>query len=120
MTGYILLGTLAAIGLLSLIWVFLGALFPASRGGAFVCLDQPSEALVARYRWLREVGLVNGPMLIVSDAWEVNGMQPAGCGIEVCSREELIARLEQERDRYDAAGNGDPSGRSERRDISEL
>ena len=114
--GYIILGTLAAIGLMSVVWVFLGALLPGGRGGAFVCLDPPEEGLLARYRWLRDVGLVNGPILIVSE----EDLPVFGRGIEVCRREELIARLERERVEEDAAGNGDSPGRSQRRGISEL
>ena len=119
MAGYIILGTLAAIGLMSAVWVFLGALLPGCRGGAFVCLEPPGEGLLARYRWLREVGLVNGPLLIVTDAGETE-LPVTGSGIEVCRREELIARLEQEREEGNAAENGDPPGRGRRRGISEL
>ena len=120
MAGYIILGTLAAIGMMSVAWVFLGGLLPGSRGGAFVCLGKPEKAVLARYRWLREVGLVNGPMLIVSDKWEEDCPEMLGSGMEVCRREELFARLEQEREESNAAGNGDPSGRGQRRGISEL
>ena len=118
--GYIILGTLAAMGVLSVLWLCFGALLPGSRGGIFVCLEPPEGSFLIRYRWLRELGLWNGPLVIVTESGNEKGVQPLGCGIEVCRREDLIARLEQERDRYDAAGDGDPSGRDQRRGISEL
>lgn len=120
MAGYILLGTLAAIGLLSVLWVCYGALLSGCREGVFVCMGQPCGETVARYCWLRDMGLINGPMLIVDDAWEEEYSLLTGNGIEVCRREDLFARLERERDGNDAAGNGDPPGRGQRRGISEL
>lgn len=116
MAGYIVLGTLAAFGLLSAVWALLGWLLPDGRGCAMVCLGTPDEGICSRYRWLRGMGLLSCPLLIVA---EESGEAPEET-MEICSREELLPRLEQERNRFDGTGNGDHSGRHQRRGISEL
>ena len=67
MAIYILLGLLAAIGALSVLWVFFGILLPGGKGGAVVCLGWPEEALLGRYRWLRELGLVRCPLIVITE-----------------------------------------------------
>ena len=120
MAGYILLGMLAAVGLMSILWVFFGVFLPGSRGGALVCPQWPEYGLVARYRWLRNLGLIQYPLIIVAQEWEDTEVQPLGCGIEICSPDALWQRLERERTEIDGTGNGDPPGRHQRRGISEL
>ena len=121
MVGYILVGTLAAMGLLSVLWVCFGALLPGAKGVALVCMGWPDGGTVSRYRWLREIGVLHCPLLIVTENAEwLEEDRLLGCGIELCSPEALVSRLERERKNCDGTGNGDPSGRSERRGISEL
>ena len=117
MVLYILIGMLAAMGALSVLWVCFGVLLPGMKGGAFVCLGWPEEGLVRRYRWLRDLGLLSCPLLIVT---ENRAERFLGSGIEICSPDALTDRLERERIHLDGTGNGDPSGRGERRGISEL
>jgi hypothetical protein len=45
---------------------------------------------------------------------------PPGTDAEIVGPEELLPRLEQERYGIDGTGNGDPSGRDQRRGVSEL
>ena len=121
MAGYIIVGTLAAIGLLSVLWVCFGFLLPGARGGAFVCMGWPGEGLLGRYRWLRDLGLLTCPFLIVTEESKLNENQRLfSCGIEICSPDALGQRLERERKYLDGTGNGDPPGRDQRRGISEL
>lgn len=120
MALYIILGTLAAIGLLSVGWVCFGWLLPGGDGGIVLCRE-PSEDLLRRCRWLREVGLLRMPLVILGEEtadWDQ--MRLYGGEIEICSPETLISRLERERLHCDGTGNGDPSGRHQRRGISEL
>jgi len=107
--------------MLSILWVCFGWLLPGAKGGALVCVGLPEEGLLGRYRWLRDLGLLCGPMIIVADMDEpdING-RLFSRGIEICGREALLSRLEQERTYLDGTGNGDPPGRDQRRGISEL
>ena len=98
MAAYIVLGTLAAIGLLSILWVCFGWLLPGGKGGAFVCMGWPEEGLLSRYRWLRELGILSCPMLIVTEEHGKEEEQFFYSGIELCSPEALADRLEQERE----------------------
>lgn len=115
MGWYVLLGTLAAYGALSAVWALLGWVLPGVEGCALVCVGAPDEGIRSRYRWLRGLGLLNCPLIAVAEE-----AVPVGRETEICSREQLLARLEWERDRLHGTGNGDHSGRGERRDISEL
>lgn len=95
MAGYVIVGALAAVGAMSILWVFFGWLLPGMTGGVLVYLRRPCEGSLRRYRWLRELGLVRCPLLIVTE--EEFEPQPMGCGIESCSLSELTDRLKQER-----------------------
>ena len=114
------MGTLAAIGMLSILWVCFGWLLPGAAGGAVVCRGWPEEGLLRRYRWLRELGLLTWPLLIVAEVQVEDTEQFFGSGIEICSPDALADRLEQERTYLDGTGNGDPPGRHQRRGVSEL
>ena len=120
MAGYIVVGTLAAIGLLSVVWACFGWLIPGAKGGALVCVGSPDAALAVRCRWLRELGLLKVPLIVIVTECGEDPVQPPGCEGEICSPEALVSRLEWERKCCDGTGNGDPSGRGERRGISEL
>ena len=113
MAGYVILGTLAAFGLLSVIWACLGWLLPSGKGCVLVCLGEPDVGIVSRWKWLRGLGLLRCPLVAVNADAEYEE-------IEICAGEELLARLEMERNQFHGTGNGDPSGRDQRRGISEL
>ena len=115
MAGYVIWGTLAAFGLLSALWVLVGWILPEGKGCAFVCFDIPDEGIVARYRWLRSIGLLHCPLLVVTQKERIF-LEDA----EICRGEQLLSRLEWERQRFHGAGDGDPTGRSQRRGVSEL
>lgn len=75
-----------------------------STGGAVVCLcrgDGGELPLIRRYSWLRDMGLIRGPLLLVDCGSGVARETRArlGRGMEICSLEELPARLEWERKR---------------------
>ncbi len=113
MIGYFVLGVLAAYGLVCMLWAAFGWLLPEGRGCAVCCVGVPEEMTLRKLRWLRDMGLLAVPVLAVTeDPLELPG------DMERCSREDLLSRLERERS--NGTGNGDPSGRSQRRDLSEL
>ena len=113
MAGYFVLGTLAAFGALCALWALLGWLLPGGRGCAVVFFGEP-EALT-RFQWLKSLGLLHCPVLVVTD-----GAEAGLPGTENCTGEELLPRLEEERNRFYGTGTGDPAGRGQRRGISEL
>lgn len=114
MAGYVALALLAAIGAMSALWAALGWLLPGGEGMALVCAGAPDENMVRRYRWLRGLGLLRCPLLATqAGPWrDVDGM-------EVCAPEQLLSRLELEREHIDGR-TGDPPGRHQRRGVSEL
>ena len=60
MIVYVLLGLLAAFGLVCMMWVLFGFLLPGSRRCTVVVLCSPEQetALLRRLLWLRELGLL--------------------------------------------------------------
>lgn len=102
MLGYIILGSLAAFGLLCGLWAAFGWLLPGGRGSVTVFLCRPGvgeDWIIGRYRWLQGLGLLHGPLLILGSGLSEQE-QAAICqrhrGIEFCSLEALSARLEWE------------------------
>ena len=96
MGWYVLLGALAAYGALSALWAAFGWLLPGLRGCALVCIGLPEEGARRRYRWLRGLGLLECPFLAVTEEETED--------TEVCSREELLARLTREAERFGGTG----------------
>ena len=115
MGWFVLLGVLAAFGAFSAVWAILGWLLPGAGGCALVCVGMPDEGIRSRYRWLRGMGLLNCPLIAVAEETKAVGKET-----EICSREDLLARLEWERNRFDGTGTGDSAGRGERGGVSEL
>ena len=112
MAGYVILGTFSAFGLLSALWAAFGWLLPSGRGCVLVCYGLPDIGIVSRWKWLQSLGLLRCPLIAVTEE---------RCEeTENCAGEELLARLEMERNRVHGTGNGDSSGRYQRRGISEL
>lgn len=105
MGWFILMGALAAFGFICAIWAAVGWLIPGNRGGATVCLCRPGLAernTLRRYVWLREMGLLRDPILLVDcglNEDERKELSRLGRCVEFCSLEELPARLEVERER---------------------
>ncbi len=105
MAGCILLGTLALLGLLCALWGLFGLYFGCGKGSALVCLwgSGREPAQILRYCWLRGMGLIRSPMLILEcplsepEKARLCGKYP---GIQFCTWAELPALLEQERERF--------------------
>lgn len=118
MAGYILLGSLAAFGFLSALWALFGWLLPGERQGVILGTGAKQESLVRRYLWLRRVGLLSCPLILVEPQGLDAGYLTAQ-GIEICTWEEISFRLGIGAKDFDA-GIGDHSGRHQRGGVSEL
>lgn len=112
---YVILGMLASYGLLCALWALFGWILPDGEGCALCCVGMPEEGTLRRYRWLKNMGLLKVPLLVIAEE-----AQPVWEETEICSREELLSRLERERKKADGTGTGDSPGRSQRCGVSEL
>lgn len=105
MATLIILAVLAAFGVLSVIWALFGFLLPGQRGTAMVCLcrgDGEEEIVLRHYGWLRGLGLVRCPLLLVDcgiTEEERTRLLHLKQGVDICTMEELSSRLEQEREK---------------------
>ena len=115
MVGYSILGMLAAFGVVSLLWAAFGWLLREEQGWILVRFGMPEKEILTKFKLLRGLGILEVPLVAVAEQ-PVQG--PAE--IEICSREDLLSRLEWERKRFDRTGNGDYPGRHQCRGISEL
>ena len=107
MVIWIILAVLAAFGVLCVIWTLFGFLLPGQRGGAMVCIcrgDQREEQTIRHWGWLRDLGLVRVPLLLVDGGLteeQRSRLLKIRQNVEICTMEELSSRLEQERNRID-------------------
>lgn len=95
--GYIVLGTLAAFGLVSALWVLYGLLLPGNRDGVLYAPAWPGAAedsFVRRYLWLRELGLMREELIMV-DYGLGDGERDwlMARGVTLCPPEKLAERL---------------------------
>lgn len=98
----IVLGVLAAFGLLCALWALFGWCFGSDRGGILLCLCRGKEHphLLTRYRLLHRFGLLRCPLILVDSPLPPQAQdiaRRAQPGIEFCTLEELPARLETEK-----------------------
>ena len=97
MAGYVLIGALAAFGLLCVLWIGYGFFLPKAVGGVIVYpgnLTEQGMNFTLRCIWLREMGLLHCPLIAVEDDLnEGERIWLTSHGIEICSREELSNRL---------------------------
>jgi len=107
MGGIVLVGALSAFGFLCALWAAAGWLLPGGRSGVAVCFCKPGLKQLStlhRWYWLRGIGLVRCPILLVDcglSETEMMQLRRLGQGIEICSPEALPERLELERSRLD-------------------
>lgn len=112
MAGYVILGTLAAFGAFCAVWAVFGWLLPELKGCILVCIGTPEEAVLYRIKWMKGLGLLSCPLLVVAEESRKD--------LEICSPEDLLSRLEMERKRFDGTGNGDHSGHHQCGGVPEL
>ena len=104
---FIIIGTLLAWGVLCAAWAAVGWLFPRCPKGTLLWLcgtGESPEGILLRYRWLRGLGVIRGPLVLAGSS-----LSPKECqiwavkcpGVEFCSLEDASTRLEVERDRLE-------------------
>lgn len=110
MAMWVVMGALAAFGLLCSLWMLLGWLISGGEGGCVVCICRSGggeAAFIRRSLWLKGLGLLRGPILLVNDR-----LQPREAALLgrfapdaiLCSPEELFSWLEVERERIGGTG----------------
>lgn len=91
------LSILAAFGVLCALWAFLGCFLPGQKGisAVYVCRGEPIDALLRRHRWLRDMGLVRGHLILVDEGMTEQQLRllEGKQGIEICTREQLSDRV---------------------------
>ena len=101
MAALIVLAVLGAFGLLCTVWGLFGFLLPGQRGAAavFLCRGEVGEeAVLRRYLWLYNMGLVRCPLLLVDCGLsQQERLRLEKAPFILCSAEELQDKLEQER-----------------------
>ena len=108
MAALIVLAVFGAFGLLCAVWVLFGFLLPGQRGAAAVLLcrgDPAEEAVLRRYLWLYNSGLVRCPLVLVD--WGLTDGQRMWLmqyPVILCAPEELQNQLEQERNQLGRTG----------------
>lgn len=97
MVLYVVIGALAAFGLMCVMWIGSGLFLPRICAGAAVLagpLDREAMDTARRWIWLREMGLLYSPLLAVKGTLtEVEENWLYCHGFEICSREEVLSRL---------------------------
>lgn len=68
MFWYVLIGFFAAVGFLCLLWLIFGAFLPAAAPAevAVLCRRGREQAILRRYRWLRDLGLTRCRLIMLN------------------------------------------------------
>ena len=94
MAGYVIVGMLAAFGLLCAVWFLWGLFTLEGETGTILWLGGDVHSFAQRYIWLREMGFVRGRLVIVAEDLSAQERQWLEAQeIELCSREALAQRL---------------------------
>lgn len=122
----LLLAMMAAFGTACALKVLFGLLLPKPKEGILLCSASNSrrgDLALRKYIYLKDLGLLDCTLVVVDQGLsetERKWLLQKNGGIEIIDPEELPRRLELERNRIDRTGNGDHSGRDQRRGVSEL
>lgn len=92
MAGYVLIGALAAFGLMCAVWILWGLFLPDGGEELLIYDGGDTRVFAQRYLWLREMGLLRCRLLVLSPE-ESDREWLEAQGIEICSREALPTRL---------------------------
>ena len=92
MAGYICIGTLAAFGLLSMLWCLFGWLLPSGKNGVLICIGDP--VFLHRFLWLRSLGLLRCSLRVPEGDFSPKQRDELlERGVEICSREQLFSEI---------------------------
>ena len=92
MAGYVLIGALAAFGLMCAVWILCGFVFREDMEGVLFYTGQDVIPAARRYLWLREMGLVRCP-LVIPEGEYASRQWLEDQGIEIIDPGELSRRL---------------------------
>ena len=92
MLSYVVIGTLAAFGLVCLVWLLCGWMLP-KEGGVLIYAGGDRLTAARRYLWLKEMGFTGAPLWVLEPEGSEREWLEAR-EMEICSWEELISRLE--------------------------
>lgn len=92
MGAYIIVGALAAFGLVCAVWVLCGLLLEKEKDGLTFYSGPDSVGAARRYLWLREMGLAGGRFLVL-DPPDTDREWLLERNIEICGRENLASLL---------------------------
>lgn len=124
MVWYVILGFLAAFGLLCLFWVLCGLLMPADRGWelAVYCANAEPMEVICRFCRFRELGLTRSTLTLVDSElpqWQQYAIQRRYTYIRFCTLEDWLSVHGEER-RLNGTGDGDPAGHHRSGGVSKL
>ncbi len=122
MAGFVFLGLLAAFGALCACWVLVGLVIPRPKGGALVydCTQVNEEMILRRYGWLRELGCLQCPLVLVESRLPEHRRRQVLEKMGSVYFYTLEQWIEQERRQIGRAGNGDAAGDHHSGGLSEL
>ena len=119
MAGFVCIGTLAAFGLVCVLWLIYG-LCCVKAEGTLVILGGAGQGLIRRCLWLREMGLLSCPMVLIDpELDEMDGLWLRSRGVEIW-RTSPLGEADDTGEKKYGTGTGDPSGRHQRGGVSEL
>lgn len=106
MAALIMLSVMAAFGVLCALWILFGFLVADQRGASTVCLCRSGiaeEPVIRRYLWLYNTGLIRSPLLLVDCGLteQERTLLLHHDNIILCTAEDLLTLLEQEREYLD-------------------
>ena len=119
MAGNVCIGALAAFGLLCVLWLIYGSCCGKTEG-ALLVVSRGGRGLVRQCLWLREMGLLTCPMVLIDpELDELDAHWAIARGVEIW-RTSRFGEAEDIGERTYGAGTGDPTGRHQRGGVSEL
>ena len=119
MAGFVCIGTLAAFGLLCVLWLIYG-LCCGKPEGSLLIISRGEQGLLRRCLWLREMGLLSCPMALVDpELNEMDELWVKSRGVEIW-RTSRLGEAEDIGERTYGPGTGDSSGRHQCGGVSEL
>lgn len=106
MIKFVILGVFAAFGVLCALWVLYGAFLPRFKGGAMVFYSKPDteEAVLRRYGWLRDLGFVKCPLILLDShttAQQQERIRRKYHNVEFYTLAEWTAKLDEGRKQID-------------------
>ena len=119
MAGFVCIGALAAFGVVCVLWTIYG-LCCGKPDGTLLILSRGNQGLLRRCLWLREMGFLTCPMVLVDpDLDALDELWVMSRGVEIW-RTSCLGEVCDTGDKKYGAGTGDSSGCHQCGGVSEL